>query len=173
VGWATPGVDVYQRKQHRMRLTLLQMDDRLETDWQMPADTRPPDSRVRVEFVNRNRVLTQARGWSHVLRTTGYHHLPPWWWKVFAIRDLFHSDPDPSSLLVLWMDTDAALTPPHGVCAHKHDASPVHRHRPRPTGRERCPEVPVDEPRRISHAKSLQRRCVPRARYRVRSTPHR
>ena len=37
--------------------------------------------------------------------------MPPWWWKVFAVRDVIRQDPNPDTLLVLWMDADAVLTP--------------------------------------------------------------
>ena len=57
--------------------------------------------------------LFTTRGWTYDFRESGNAMQPPWWWKVFAIHDIFEQDPDPMDLLVMWMDTDALVTDCH------------------------------------------------------------
>lgn len=92
-----------------MRTLVLQIDDRLSEDWQMPVAQRTHDAETRVRFTERNRSIACDRGWLYDLRVTGDENMPPWWWKVFALRDIFRSDPTPDDLLILWMDTDSLL----------------------------------------------------------------
>jgi hypothetical protein len=101
-----------------LQLTVLQIDNRLQHDLQLQKTMLSHDARVRLQFVQRNRALTKARGWTHVIRSTGYEGIPPWWWKVFAIQEMFHLSDDPENLLILWMDTDAALTRTRCVFGH-------------------------------------------------------
>ena len=92
------------------------------------------------------------RGWSYLLRTTGHEDKPPWWRKVFAIRDLLVNDPQPDELLVLWLDSDAHMTECTGidpVQLAQRDAAA-------------CMWISPDAP--PPPHRSLQRRGVPRSR---------
>ena len=84
---------------------MLQIDDRLLEDWRQPPTDRTPDAETRVQFTARNQIITRDRGWLYDLRVVGVENMPPWWWKVFAIRDIFQSDQTPEDLLIMWMDT--------------------------------------------------------------------
>ena len=104
-----------------MRLTVLQIDNRLSEDATKATlspdrgiffDRIDPvgDATLRLEFTAENRLRVLSRGWTYDFRPCGDPMQPPWWWKVFAIRDIFEQDPDPVDLLVMWMDTDALVT---------------------------------------------------------------
>ena len=100
-----------------MRLVVLQIDNRLPEDMHAVSfGSATKDASMRVQFTFRNQEIIRKKGWVHDLRFTGDDDKPPWWWKVFAMRDLFLADPDPASLLVLWMDTDAVLADCTGSC---------------------------------------------------------
>ena len=104
-----------------MRLTVLQIDNRLSED-ATNANLSPErgifsdeidpaqDAALRLAFTAENRLRVLSRGWKYDFRQWGDPMQPPWWWKVFVIRDIFEQDPDPVDLLVLWMDTDALVT---------------------------------------------------------------
>lgn len=94
-----------------MRLVVLQIDDRIAEDAVLHPSARSKDATMRLQFLADNQRRVAERGWEHDLRLTPYDaDMPPWWWKVFAIRELMQRDAQPASLLVLWMDTDAMLS---------------------------------------------------------------
>jgi hypothetical protein len=91
-----------------MRTLVLQMDDRLEGDTALLQPS--PDAQIRLTFTRHNRTVAQGRGCAYQFQPGGHQENPPWWRKVFAMRDVFSNDPEPHELLVLWMDSDAMLT---------------------------------------------------------------
>ena len=107
-----------------MRVTVLQIDNRLSED--ATQSTLSPnrgifsdqvcpvwDAALRLSFTTENRIRVLSRGWKYDFRESGNAMQPPWWWKVFAIHDIFEQDSDPRDLLVMWMDTDALVTNCH------------------------------------------------------------
>ena len=91
-----------------MHVVVLQMDDRLPED---ELQTQPSvTALVRLRFTRHNQKTAAARGWGYRCLTTGHEDKPPWWRKVFALRDLLVVDPERDQLIVLWMETDAHLT---------------------------------------------------------------
>lgn len=78
-----------------MRCVVLQIEDR-----------DLPMQRLLLEL---NRFQSHEFGFEHDWRRAGPLDVPPYWWKVFALRDLLEQRPEVD--LVLWMDSDAFL--PH------------------------------------------------------------
>lgn len=69
----------------------------------MNFDTDGGYERYTVEL---NRTYADMHGYPfRVVR--GYDHLPPWWRKVFIVRDLLDADEGPE--YVMWIDADAAF----------------------------------------------------------------
>lgn len=54
-----------------------------------------------------NEDYCKEHGYTFVVRTSGYDDIPPWWRKVFLLRDLM--DDYPQVDYYMWMDSDAAF----------------------------------------------------------------
>ena len=86
-----------------MKLLLLQIENR--------------SNNLLNSFMERNRNIAQQYNFEYVRQTIPYDDdLPPWWWKVYAIRNIMYNRPDVD--LVMWLDSDAFL-------AQYHKANPV------------------------------------------------
>lgn len=77
------------------RLSVLQIEDR----------SAPMTDR----FIAHNASEAARQRFRHVVHRRGIDGLPPWWWKVFGLRKLM--DEHPEADLVMWVDSDAYLSP--------------------------------------------------------------
>ena len=55
-------------------------------------------------LVKQNKLYAEKYGIRHILLTKGFENLPPWWRKVFVIRELLSKFD-----AILWVDSDAAI----------------------------------------------------------------
>lgn len=68
-------------------------------------DDRPLDP-VDLQLIERNQIYARKHGYEHMLITSGYIDLPPYWRKVKVVMDLMGSGKYKG---ILWMDTDAVV----------------------------------------------------------------
>ena len=59
------------------------------------------------KFINTNKAYAERHGYEYKLVTHGYSSLPPWWIKVFLVKDLLSSYKG-----IFWLDTDAVIINP-------------------------------------------------------------
>lgn len=59
------------------------------------------------KFINTNKAYAKQHGYDYKLVTHGYSDMPPWWIKVFLVKDLLASYKG-----IFWLDTDAVIINP-------------------------------------------------------------
>jgi hypothetical protein len=56
------------------------------------------------KFLNTNKAYAKHHGYHYKLITDGYSDMPPWWIKVFLVKDLLKNYKG-----IFWLDTDAVI----------------------------------------------------------------
>jgi len=59
------------------------------------------------KFLNTNKAYAKQHGYEYKLVTHGYSDIPPWWIKVFLVKDLLKN-----YKAIFWIDTDAVIINP-------------------------------------------------------------